>query len=230
MENVSYVLGLGKFTVGLIQVGRYLVDLALLRPEVTLGITQIAPQQNAEHSQQKHYSCWRKGEPARAHASHYIRFLCTAFHAWFGGNGFKQLLAHTVWWLGAYGRHGQQRCVGAQGFQLAAALAACAQMSFKLGPLLRIIECAHGIERQRFSELWMPVHANAFLKASNPVRMRVLTVPRGSPVLPAISVCVMPSKNAISSVLRCSWGSCASAPRTLSTANFCAASPSRSIP
>src|SRR6185437_985787 len=108
MENVSYVLGLGKFTVGLIQVGRYLVDLALLRPEVTLGIAQIAPQQNAEHSQQQHYSCWRKSEPARAHASYYIRFLCAAFHARLSGNGFKQLLAHTVWRLGAYGGQSQQ--------------------------------------------------------------------------------------------------------------------------
>ena len=52
------------------------------------------------------------------------------------------------------------------------------------------------------------VHAwNAFLSVNSALRIRVLTVPSGSPVISAISECVRPSKNAISKVLRCSVGS-----------------------
>jgi hypothetical protein len=44
--------------------------------------------------------------------------------------------------------------------------------------------------------------SNAFLIEINADRMRVFTVPSGCPVFAAISVCVCPSKNAISSVVR----------------------------
>src|SRR5215472_2858705 len=230
MQHISYVPGRGEVTFGLIQVFGELIDLSLSFPNLTLCVPQIAPQQDAEHGQQQHYSHRRKGEPARPHPSDHVRLLRTRLHARLCGNRLEQPLPYPVGRFGPYSRQGQQRRIGAQRFQFTAALAAGAQVRLKLCPLLLAIERTQGVERQRFRELWMPVHANAFLKASNPVRMRVLMVPSGSPVLPAISVCVMPSKNAISSVLRCSWGSCARTPRTLSTASFCAASSSRSIP
>ena len=39
---------------------------------------------------------------------------------------------------------------------------------------VRVIERAHGVERKGLSVLWMRVHANTFLNASRPLRMRVL--------------------------------------------------------
>jgi len=47
-----------------------------------------------------------------------------------------------------------------------------------------------------------PETSKAFRIEINADRMRVLTVPKGCPVFAAISVCVCPSKKAISSVLR----------------------------
>src|SRR5207237_653861 len=53
--------------------------------------------------------------------------------------------------------------------------------------------------------------------ARAPLRIRVLIVPSGSPVLAAISVCVSPWKNAISSAERCSGDICCIAARARST-------------
>src|SRR5262249_39385331 len=119
------------------------------------------------------------------------------------------------------GRECQQGQVAAQRFKLAAAFLARSQMRLQFRTRI-VLECAHGVERQVFRELCVVRHENAFLNASNAERMRVFTVPSGSPVLPAISVCVMPSKKAISRAWRCSWGSPASTPRIFSTASRCA--------
>ncbi len=71
----------------------------------------------------------------------------------------------------------------------------------------------------------MPV--NAFLSVVSALRILVFTVPSGSPVISAISECVSPSKNAISSVFRCSIGSWTITPRAFSIMLFRSASSAR---
>ncbi len=74
---------------------------------------------------------------------------------------------------------------------------------------LLLREQLHGEQRQIFRfDMFGRVHArNAFLNVVSALRILVFTVPRGSPVISAISECVSPSKKAISSVFRCSAGS-----------------------
>ena len=68
---------------------------------------------------------------------------------------------------------------------------------------------------------------NAFLSVSRALRMRVFTVPSGSPVISAISECVRPSKKAISRVLRCSVGRSLMTPRACSIRKLRSASSAR---
>src|SRR5262249_2831744 len=100
----------------------------------------------------------------------------------------------------------QQRGIGAQRLQFPTAVGARRQMHLQIGAGFSI-ERADSVQRQVFRELVMVLHANAFRTANNAERILVFTVPSGSPVFAAISVWVMPSKNAISSVRRCSAGS-----------------------
>src|ERR1700722_5267961 len=66
---------------------------------------------------------------------------------------------------------------------------------------------AEGVKVEVFRPSWMSVHDNKFrFKLSTALRMRVFTVPSGSPVLLAISLCVNPSKYASSIAARCSLG------------------------
>src|ERR1041385_2216256 len=99
----------------------------------------------------------------------------------FRGDGAEQSLARPRRRLRARGRKRQQRHIRAQRFQFTTAVATGAQVRFQRGEaLLVVVERAHGVEREGLSVLWMRVHANTFLKASKPLRMRVLTVPSGS--------------------------------------------------
>src|SRR5260370_4673976 len=90
-------------------------------------------------------------------------------------------------------------------------------------------EQLHGKQRQIFRcNTPLFAHAvNAFLSEVSALRIRVFTVPSGSPVISAISECVSPSKNAISSVLRCSIGSSRITPRAFSIRLFRSASSAR---
>src|SRR6185503_19686509 len=92
----------------------------------------------------------------------------------------------------------QKGHIATQSFKFATTFSASAQMLAKLSQLAIVIERVHHVERKGISVLCVVLHENAFLSASSPERIRVFTVPSGSPVLLAISVCVKPSKNAIS--------------------------------
>ena len=91
--------------------------------------------------------------------------------------------------------------------QLLTALFAMSHMQHNLRRFVRRKEL-HGEQRQIVLIVMSGrAHAlNAFLSVINALRILVLTVPSGSPVISAISECVSPSKNAISRVLRCSSG------------------------
>ena len=91
--------------------------------------------------------------------------------------------------------------------ELATALDAALDMLCHRGGLVRG-EQLHGKQSKVvLFDMSRAAHAlNAFLSVDSALRIRVLTVPSGSPVISAISECVRPSKNAISSVFRCSVG------------------------
>ena len=82
------------------------------------------------------------------------------------------------------------------------------ELGLQLGHFL-IGEKLHGKQGEVvLIEVYVVVHAlNAFLSVSSALRILVLTVPSGSPVISAISECVRPSKKAISRVFLCSGGS-----------------------
>src|SRR5579859_826919 len=230
MQQISHGLGFGQVLVFLLQFSLDLVYLGSCVSQIAAGVAEIAPEQNAEDRQHQHHHDRREGKPPRAQTTDCIALRRSPFKTRFRGNGAQQALARPCRRLRARGRKRQQRHIRAQGFQFTTAIAAGAQVRLQRGQSLRVIERAHGVERQGLSVLWMHAHANTFLRASKPVRMRVLTVPSGSPVLPAISECVMPSKNAISSALRWSCGRPPSMTRILSTTSFWEAASSRLTP
>ena len=67
------------------------------------------------------------------------------------------------------------------------------------------LENAERVEVEIFLASWMSAHGcNFFFSDSTAERRRVFTVPNGSPVRAAISLCVKPSKYASSMASRCS--------------------------
>ncbi len=87
--------------------------------------------------------------------------------------------------------------------KLIAAEGTALQMQTDLLILFRTKE----LQRKECEIFWIdvPIRVHAcspFLSVNNALRIRVFTVPSGSPVISAISECVSPSKNAISSVFR----------------------------
>src|SRR5947209_3322921 len=83
--------------------------------------------------------------------------------------------------------HHQRRHVSTQLLQFAVAGGALLQMPFQRDSLLAL-QYPQGIECEVLRELFVYIHAKALRRLSNPARMRVFTVPSGSPVLAEISV------------------------------------------
>src|SRR5665213_2151729 len=124
----------------------------------------------------------------------------------------------------AGGENGQHE-VAMDAAQLGGAFGAMREMVRDRRGLIAIHK-PHGVERE-VRGIGMPVRSDekglaavrshydwkAFLSESSALRMRVLTVPSGSPVISAISLWVRPSKKAISRVFCCSRGNCCIAPR-----------------
>ena len=83
------------------------------------------------------------------------------------------------------------------------------QVRLEALPLARV-QRAQRVEHHVFRELFVRIHERSpcsdrrLRSCNNALRMRVFTVPSGSPVLAAISEWVIPSKNAISIQRRCS--------------------------
>src|SRR6202035_3133519 len=103
----------------------------------------------------------------------------------------------------AAGGKSQQSHIATQTLQLTPAFRASLEMR------LHFYEsCAlQSAESEIVSELFVRVHRlQALRRRSRPARMRVLIVPKGSPVFSAISVCVSPSKKLSSSAARCDGG------------------------
>src|SRR6202035_2325116 len=108
--------------------------------------------------------------------------------------------------LHARRRESKQSNPAARLRQLICALGARGHVRFDRS-LLFAFQHAEGVKVEVFRPSWMSVHDNKFrFKLSTAVRIRVFTVPSGSPVLLAISLCVNPSKYASSMAARCSLG------------------------
>jgi len=89
--------------------------------------------------------------------------------------------------------------MGARFLKLLHALGACLKVRRQLVRFFTI-QRAEGVQVEVLFEFWVSVHGlKALFKNSTAARNRVLTVPSGSPVRLAISVCVSPSKYANSS-------------------------------
>src|SRR6202167_4874618 len=92
------------------------------------------------------------------------------------------------------------------------------------------LQNAEGVEVEVFRPSWMPVHGDKVrFKLSTAVRIRVFTVPSGSPVLVAISLCVNPSKYASSIAARCSVERFSKAPFTRPSNCCCATALSKFV-
>src|ERR1700689_582536 len=92
------------------------------------------------------------------------------------------------------------------------------------------LQNAEGVEVEVFRPSWMPVHGDKVrFKLSTAVRIRVFTVPSGSPVLVAISLCVNPSKYASSIAARCSEERFSKAPFTRPSNCCCATALSKFV-
>src|SRR5271166_6964492 len=88
----------------------------------------------------------------------------------------------------------------------------------------------HGIKRQDFLRDVRPAQTfSAFLIVINAKRIRVFTVPSGSPVFSEISEWLNPSKKASSTDFCCSTGSESITPRIFSRSEFRSASCARLV-
>src|SRR5580700_1631340 len=132
-----------------------------------------------------------------------LRTLC--FGAFDGRvNLAHQPLSHRRRRLHAGSRECQQPNSSARFRQSRSALRARRHVRFDRS-LLFAFQNAEGVKVEVFRPSWMSVHDNKFrFKLSTAVRIRVFTVPSGSPVLLAISLWVNPSKYANSIAARCS--------------------------
>ena len=103
--------------------------------------------------------------------------------------------------------HGYHRKVPSRGSHLIAARCAGIDVGTDLRRLFGR-ERSHRVEREIVLRNVSPVcHAlNAFRTLVSAIRILVFTVPSGSPFSFAISACVMPPKNASSTLSRCSAG------------------------
>src|SRR5437764_11221654 len=159
----------------------------------------LAPEQKTKDGEHHRRKGWHKAPPGPMHHE--------PFHpAGFSFHCCQQALARALRRSWANGGKSEHCHIGINLAKFAPACLAILEMATHLRSLL-LRQLAHREEHQIVDDLLMVSHAaSTFRRLSRAARMRVLTVPSGSPLLLEISEWVSPSKNAISSGLRCSMG------------------------
>src|SRR5882672_3690251 len=145
--------------------------------------------EEGRHQQQSRGCQPRQGRPQDRSPS-----LSTLLRSRFLRNGLQQSFTRTPRRRRSRRRKCEQSHIPSQPLQLAAAGRALCQVPLERDTFVTLQRS----ERQQceiVGELFVQAHvSNTLRSACNPVRIRVLIVPSGSPVLAAISVWVSPSK------------------------------------
>src|SRR6185312_12781114 len=168
-----------------IQICLALLGLLLCRLKLLAQADVLSPQHQPKSGQQRRCKRWDKAPPRPAHndAASWARFCL---------NRIEQTLTRALRWSGPYARERQHRQLRINFVELAPALRTFVKVPAELCSVV-FRKLVQRIEHQVVCELALISHAaSTFLSDISALRIRVFTVPSGSPVLAAISEWVRP--------------------------------------
>src|SRR5271156_4959837 len=208
---------------GFVQLRLLLLQCDALYPQFVDEVRVFLPQTNRDENEYGSHRHQRRSSPPTAEESlgafwfaRRTRALTLRHASACGGsvNLAHQTLFNTGRRRDRRRREREQRDTSARFRELFGARCARRHVRFERS-FLFALQNAEGVEVEIFRPSWMPVHGDKVrFKLSTAVRIRVFTVPSGSPVLVAISLCVKPSKYASSMAARCSVERFSNAPFT----------------
>src|ERR1700689_3315663 len=222
---------------GLVQLRLLFLQCDALHPQFVDEVRVLLPQTNGDENEHGSSRLEHRTRPPTGEGSdgplglaRRTRALTLRADAYRGGvNLAHQPLFNTGRRCDRRRREREQRDTSACFRELFGARRARGHVRFERS-FLFALQNAEGVEVEIFRPSWMPVHGDKVrFKLSTAVRIRVFTVPSGSPVLVAISLCVNPSKYASSIAARCSVERFSKAPFTRPSNCCCATALSKFV-